>query len=92
MGRIVAMRSEHGELRLLVDRLVLERDTAIEQRDAALEAVDARDVKLYEWESRERDVGLWANAQKPAPDWAGRVLFGVVGAGVGVLVGVMALR
>ena len=91
MGRIVAMRSEHRELRLLVDRLVLERDTAIEQRDTALVAAKAREVRLYEWRQRDDDVRAWTQAQ-PTGDlsYTTGALIGAGGVVVGVLVAVIA--
>lgn len=72
-----------------MDRLVLERDKAVEQRDDALEAARLRDVELYAWRAHERDVKQWAQHRRDVEggSWGDRVLWGTGGAGVGFFIG-----
>ena len=88
MGRLTRIASERDGLRLLVERLRIERDALRVQRDQFEKAVDVRDVKLYEWESRERNMRAWTEGRDEV-DWTERVVW--VGGGVvtGVVVGVL---
>ena len=88
MRYITRLASERDGLRLLVGRLRIERDELRVQRDKFKAASKVRDVKLWEWEERERNANAWRLEGGESP-WGDRLLWGGSCLALGVVIGLV---
>ena len=88
MRYITKMASERDGLRLLVGRLRVERDELRIQRDKFEAASKARDVKLWQWEERERNANAW-RLEGGEGLWGERLLLGGSCLTLGVVIGLV---